>query len=181
VFHRCDSVWSASTTSGTSTPRRWQARRLMRRRARGSCRVTPPRRNQKGARDTGLRADGRENCPPRGPCACSRRFRKAFRSQRRQQTVAGGCDPGENGTNMTHWGKSATREHPPAHPTYSGPARLTTNAFAEVAPSGICSRATHICSRSRPKRFIDEAVLAGSVLAELRHGERNEIAYDALG
>ena len=82
---------------------------------------------------------------------------------------------------MTHWRQSATREHPPAHPTYSGPARLTINAFVEAAPSGICSRAMRICSRSRPKGFIDEAVLAGSVLAELRHGERNEIAYDAFG
>jgi hypothetical protein len=67
---------------------------------------------------------------------------------------------GENGTNMTHWGQSATREHPPAHPTYSGPARLTINAFAEAAPSGIYAvAAMHICFRSRPKRFIDELCL----------------------
>ena len=65
---------------------------------------------------------------------------------------------------MTHGGRSATREHPPAHPTYCGPARLTINAFAEAALSGICSRAMHICFRSRPKGFIDELCLPAQSL-----------------
>jgi len=33
-------------------------------------------------------------------------------------------------------GRSATREHPPAHPTYCGPILITMSTFAEAAPSG---------------------------------------------
>jgi hypothetical protein len=34
-------------------------------------------------------------------------------------------------------GALGTREHPPAHPTYSDPALLTDDTFAEIALSGI--------------------------------------------
>jgi hypothetical protein len=93
---------------------------------------------------------------------------------------ADGCSGGER---YEHDPVGAVRNSraPPAHPTYSGLARVTIDEFAEAALCGISSRATHICFRSRPKRFIDEAVLCRLSPCGTSTWRAKRNAYDAFG
>src|SRR6476646_2609476 len=69
---------------------------------------------------------------------------------------------------------------PHIQPTPDPPDYRSTH-FAEAALSGICSCATHICFRSRPKRFIDEAVLCRLSPCRTSTWRAKRNAYDAFG